>query len=47
MIELDYSMKYLTENARERLGLVALDQWTNGKKDESDLSELPLFEAMP
>jgi len=42
-IGLDLSMAYM-QLSRERLGMVALEEWQNGKSaDASDLTGLPLF----
>ena len=41
-VGVDLSEEYLGL-ARERLGLTALDEWTNGKKVEANYEELPLF----
>ena len=43
-VGLDLSMKYLVENARERLSLDALDAWENGIQDDSNLAGLPMFD---
>lgn len=42
-IGLDLSLTYIRECARPRLQLSALDEFTNGKKAESNHSDLPLF----
>jgi len=42
-IGLDLSLPYLREQARERLELVALDEWAHGKKDGASVTDLPLF----
>jgi DNA modification methylase len=46
-VGLDLSMDYL-HLARERLGLTALDEWTNGKQPEDTTThdDLPLFQAL-
>ena len=44
-VGLDLSMKYLVENARERLSLDALEAWESGGiQDDSDLAGLPMFD---
>jgi len=43
-IGLDLSMTYIQECAKSRLGFDALDEWTNGKKAESNHADLPLFQ---
>ena len=42
-VGLDLSWQYLKENARERIGMTAMDEWMNGKTEESNLDGLPLF----
>ena len=42
-VGLDLSWQYLKENARERIGMTAMDEWVNGKTEESNLDGLPLF----
>jgi DNA modification methylase len=43
-VGLDLSFDYLSEQAKARLGLDLLDEWTNGKPvQDDDYSELPLF----
>lgn len=42
-VGLDLSLTYIRECARPRLQLDALDEWTNGKKAEATLSDLPMF----
>jgi hypothetical protein len=45
-VGLDLSMSYLRNEARERLGLRALEEWTNGKRAKaSSHHDLPLWEA--
>lgn len=47
-IGLDLSFDYLHDQARERLGFVALDEWQNGKNGAGEpLEALPLFEGLP
>lgn len=40
---LDLSLNYLQTCARPRLQLSDLEEWSNGKKAESNLTDLPLF----
>jgi len=48
-IGLDLSYDYLHDQARERLGFVALDEWEHGKngKEGKPLEELPMFAGLP
>jgi len=47
-VGLDLSMPYLRDQARDRLGLIALDEWTNGKRNgkSGELEGLPMFEQV-
>ena len=42
-IGLDLSMPYLRDQARQRLSMIALDEWTHGKKDGASVADLPMF----
>jgi DNA modification methylase len=46
-IGLDLSLSYIQECARPRLQLSDLEEWENGKKAESNHSDLPLFMEAP
>ena len=43
-IGVDLSMEYL-QQARKRLMFDKLDEWEHGKKDDSDLADLPMFDS--
>jgi len=45
-IGIDLSLPYLREQARERLGLTALDAWVEGRKNGATVSDLPMFKDL-
>jgi hypothetical protein len=42
----DLSLSYLREQARERLGAKALEEWGQGIDGKTSLEGLPMFEGM-